>query len=410
MRKRVCGVAVLLLFLLSLCYGAKQESNDPSEEIWIPQSVLRSREERESQIKAAQALLSDMVSADAYLEPGETMNAHELFSDEWYNTYIIDQNHAVLTLTDPYLYVLRYYWFDNTKENPEGMRFFNMAFKDMDPSRTIEHVSWFDFFVWCVNTDRGTSMETDFSQQLFRHVLWECSSEHYEKEGSYLIGFIPSEGYMSAYPLFDLLGEDLVLISDTEDEQLETVFRDACERMYEIQEKVSGDLGQPVRFGLPFDCYHHRFCFSPEDPENMFDDPYRCKQYNDYQCEQANVASYLSWLKECGPAYPEFWLDFHSGYDDEKQDIFRQMCDYRRKYLEEQQKKEEAEEEILQEELSKELTQWIVKKGDSLWRIARQYYGDGGQWRQIYEWNREVIGEDENTIFPGQVLELPQLE
>ncbi len=406
MRKRVCGVAVLLLFLLSLCYGAGQEPNDPSEEIWIPQSILRDREERDSQMKAAQTLLSDMVSEDAYLELSETMKAHELFSDEWYNTHIIDLHHVGLTLTDPYLYVLRYDWFDNTKENPEGMRYFNMAFNDMDPSSTMEFETWFDFFVWCVNTDQGTSMETDFSQKLFRHVLWECSSEHYEKEGSYLIGFIPSEGCGGLYPLFDLLGEDMVLISDTEDEQLETVFRDVCERMHEIQEKVSGDLGQPVRFGLPFDYdyyMHHDICFFPDDPENMFDDPDRCQRYYEYQCEQANVALYFSWLEECGPAYPEFRLDFHSGYDDEKQDIFRQMCDYRRKYLEERQKKEE-------EELPEEPTQWIVKKGDSLWGIARQYYGDGGQWRQIYEWNREVIGEDENTIFPGQVLELPQLE
>ena len=79
------------------------------------------------------------------------------------------------------------------------------------------------------------------------------------------------------------------------------------------------------------------------------------------------------------------------------------MCACREQYLEAQQEKEEPPQKAQPAE--QEL--WIVNKGDSLWRIARQQYGDGSLWRQIYEENREVIGENENVISPGQVLALP---
>jgi nucleoid-associated protein YgaU len=52
---------------------------------------------------------------------------------------------------------------------------------------------------------------------------------------------------------------------------------------------------------------------------------------------------------------------------------------------------------------------WSVRRGDSLWRISRldQVYGDGAEWRRIYESNRGLI-QDPDLIFPGQELSIPR--
>jgi len=37
-------------------------------------------------------------------------------------------------------------------------------------------------------------------------------------------------------------------------------------------------------------------------------------------------------------------------------------------------------------------TQWHeVKKGETLWKIAEQYYGDGNLYKQIFEANKDVL-------------------
>jgi nucleoid-associated protein YgaU len=50
---------------------------------------------------------------------------------------------------------------------------------------------------------------------------------------------------------------------------------------------------------------------------------------------------------------------------------------------------------------------YTVKKGDSLWKIAKRVYGDGGKWRTIYDANKKVIGKNPNLIYPGQKLVIP---
>ena len=46
---------------------------------------------------------------------------------------------------------------------------------------------------------------------------------------------------------------------------------------------------------------------------------------------------------------------------------------------------------------------YVVKKGDTLWKIAQRLFGDGERWREIYERNRNII-RDPNLIYEGQAL------
>ncbi|WP_426493294.1 LysM peptidoglycan-binding domain-containing protein [Hymenobacter sp. 102] len=52
---------------------------------------------------------------------------------------------------------------------------------------------------------------------------------------------------------------------------------------------------------------------------------------------------------------------------------------------------------------------YTVVSGDSLSKIARNHYGDGTKWHQIYEANKGVIGSDPDKIEVGQVLTLPKI-
>ena len=45
--------------------------------------------------------------------------------------------------------------------------------------------------------------------------------------------------------------------------------------------------------------------------------------------------------------------------------------------------------------------------GNSLWRIARQVYGKGIQYVEIFEENKSLI-KDPDLIYPGQIFNLPE--
>ena len=65
-----------------------------------------------------------------------------------------------------------------------------------------------------------------------------------------------------------------------------------------------------------------------------------------------------------------------------------------------------AVEEARRGELEKP-SEYTVKAGDNLSRIAKLIYGDSAKWRDIYEANQSVIGSNPNLIRPGQELVLP---
>jgi LysM repeat protein len=54
-------------------------------------------------------------------------------------------------------------------------------------------------------------------------------------------------------------------------------------------------------------------------------------------------------------------------------------------------------------------TEYIVVSGDSLWKIAEKFYKRGSLWTKIYEYNKDVIGDNPNLIITGQVLKIPDV-
>jgi len=50
---------------------------------------------------------------------------------------------------------------------------------------------------------------------------------------------------------------------------------------------------------------------------------------------------------------------------------------------------------------------YVVKKGDSLSKIAKEFYGNAMDYPKIFEANREVI-KDPDLIYPGQKLRIPE--
>lgn len=50
---------------------------------------------------------------------------------------------------------------------------------------------------------------------------------------------------------------------------------------------------------------------------------------------------------------------------------------------------------------------YTVKKGDSLYLIAKSEYNDGTQWRKIYDANVKTIGKNANVLKVGQKLVIP---
>jgi len=51
---------------------------------------------------------------------------------------------------------------------------------------------------------------------------------------------------------------------------------------------------------------------------------------------------------------------------------------------------------------------YTIVSGDTLWGIAQRKLGSGSRWPEIFEANRDVIGDNPDRIFPGQILTIPK--
>jgi nucleoid-associated protein YgaU len=52
---------------------------------------------------------------------------------------------------------------------------------------------------------------------------------------------------------------------------------------------------------------------------------------------------------------------------------------------------------------------YTVVKGDTLSRIAKQYYGDANKYPRIFDANKPML-TNPDRIYPGQMLRIPPLE
>ncbi|HKS28415.1 MAG TPA: LysM peptidoglycan-binding domain-containing protein [Pyrinomonadaceae bacterium] len=51
---------------------------------------------------------------------------------------------------------------------------------------------------------------------------------------------------------------------------------------------------------------------------------------------------------------------------------------------------------------------YTVKAGDSLWKIAKNHFGDGNEYMKIFYANRDKMQSPDSVIHPGDVLNLPK--
>lgn len=54
-----------------------------------------------------------------------------------------------------------------------------------------------------------------------------------------------------------------------------------------------------------------------------------------------------------------------------------------------------------------EVAYYEIQKGDTLWKVASEFYGNGAKYTAIFDANREVI-KDPDLIYPGQKIRIPQ--
>jgi nucleoid-associated protein YgaU len=62
---------------------------------------------------------------------------------------------------------------------------------------------------------------------------------------------------------------------------------------------------------------------------------------------------------------------------------------------------------VMSTKISAEDQQYIVKKGDSLWKISAKKYSTGKSWPVIYRRNIKKIGPNPNRIYPKTKLAIP---
>jgi len=69
---------------------------------------------------------------------------------------------------------------------------------------------------------------------------------------------------------------------------------------------------------------------------------------------------------------------------------------------------QQISDENVREEETFEPVFYTIKKGDTLWAIATDFYKDGSKYPLIVEANLEVI-KDADKIYPGQAIRIPEL-
>lgn len=71
-----------------------------------------------------------------------------------------------------------------------------------------------------------------------------------------------------------------------------------------------------------------------------------------------------------------------------------------------QDKKEIEEKQEIESAVKVSEKEYTIKAGDTLWSIAKREYGDGRQWKRLYDYNKDVI-KNPNRPKKGTVIKIP---
>ena len=101
--------------------------------------------------------------------------------------------------------------------------------------------------------------------------------------------------------------------------------------------------------------------------------------------------------------------DVNQGFDVVVSIKLKQYKEYGTKKLKINKKKKATVESTRKKKTTDTVKKYTVKKGDCLWKIAKQFYGDGSKYKIIYEANKDKI-KNPNLIYVGQVFTIPAVK
>jgi len=90
----------------------------------------------------------------------------------------------------------------------------------------------------------------------------------------------------------------------------------------------------------------------------------------------------------------------------EKQAKAKAQAELEKVTSQEEQERLERMQRTVETKAAEERT-YVVKSGDSLSKIAKEVLGDAKRWPELYEANKQLIGDNPNLIRPGQKLRVP---
>ena len=257
--------------------------------------------------------------------------------EELLNSYVTEDFDAYVTVT------VWDHWndIDREQEHPAKYIFPASVWKnnvEIDDSDVLDHYllianhnyerkEYFDFYIWVEEIDGTDVLKTDFSQQLFAHVLAECTySIRKEGSSSYLIGNAPSFSKY-AIPYYELLEEPLVLQASSDVSQITSIFENAYDMMYEWQSHITGDLSQNIRFCDIFSPENEEVYITPEKPEEEL----TSMELTNWS-DTMSIQGYHNWLDKYGQSFPEHLISFDEDYSTVQEELFAALLEERQVY------------------------------------------------------------------------------
>lgn len=325
MERRCKHTFFLYLFTITLiiiCSGTQQGTAMPVQDIAIQNIASQ-----------------DSSAASGLLRPdAETLkNPFWPQVEELLNSYVTEDFDAYVNIS------VCDHWndIDREQEHPAKYIFPASVWKnnvEIDESDVLDHYlliadhdyerkEYFDFYIWVEEIDGTDVLKTDFSQQLFAHILAECTySVRMEGSSSYLIGNAPSFSKY-AIPYYELLEEPLVLQASSDVSQITTIFQNAYDMMYEWQNHISGDLSQNIRFCDIFSPESEEVYITPEKPEEELSS-IELTNWSDTM----SIQGYQNWLDKYGQSFPEHLISFNEDYSSVQEELFATLLEERQVY------------------------------------------------------------------------------